>query len=311
MKKLVLGALLVAAVSSTGCPSSDVTVTGRWSFKHIADGSQRSCPTGFDTATIFAQPVDAETANANGGVISADLFTCSDQQGTVVLPDGLYLMSVRIEDHAGTQTYADSDQVLVDTASDSSFDVEILDDGGYFFFTWSLQDSTTGATLRCADAGVTANGVGSTGTPGTGVAVSTGDAQLDRVSSIDVNNVRAHQRLEVPSEEIAQLAVDVEADLVIVGTHSRRGLARMILGSVAEATVRLAPCPVLVIKPKSLPPQGPTIQPPCPRCIETRKATGGKEYWCEQHREHHGQRHTYHQGDRVGSETNMPLVMRS
>jgi len=158
MKKLVLGALLVAAVSSTGCPSSDVTVTGRWSFTHIADGSPRSCPTGFDTATIFAQPVDADTANANGGVISADLFTCSDQQGTVALPDGVYLMSVRIEDHAGTQTYADSAQVLVDTARDSSFDVEILDDGGYFFFTWSLQDSTTGAPLSCADAGVTSSG---------------------------------------------------------------------------------------------------------------------------------------------------------
>ena len=125
------------------------------------------------------------------------------------------------------------------------------------------------------------------------------------------DNVRAHQRLEVPSEEIAQLAADVEADLVIVGTHGRRGLARVILGSVAEATVRLAPCPVLVMKPKALPVPGPSIQPPCPQCIETRKATGGKEYWCEQHREHHGQRHTYHQGDRVGSETNMPLVMRS
>jgi nucleotide-binding universal stress UspA family protein len=130
-------------------------------------------------------------------------------------------------------------------------------------------------------------------------------------TKIGPENVRAHQRLEVPSEEIAQLAVDVEADLVIVGTHGRRGLARVILGSVAEATVRLAPCPVLVIKPKAPPPSIPAIQPPCPRCLETRRATGGKEYWCEQHSEHHGQRHTYHQGDRVGGETNMPLVMRS
>lgn len=158
MKNLVLGALLVAAAASTACTSSDVTVTGRWSFKHIADGSPRSCPTGFDTATIFAQPVDADTVDANGGLISADLFTCSDQQGTVILPDGLYLMSVRVEDHAGTQKYADSEQVLIDTAQDSSFDVEILDDGGYFFFTWSLHDATTGATLKCAEAGVTANG---------------------------------------------------------------------------------------------------------------------------------------------------------
>jgi nucleotide-binding universal stress UspA family protein len=129
-------------------------------------------------------------------------------------------------------------------------------------------------------------------------------------SSVGAENVRAHQRLEVPSEEIAQLAADVEADLVIVGTHGRRGLSHVILGSVAEATVRLAPCPVLVVKPKSLPPPVPAIQPPCARCVETRRTTGGKQYWCDQHSEHHGQRHTYHQSDRAGAETNMPLVMR-
>jgi len=123
-------------------------------------------------------------------------------------------------------------------------------------------------------------------------------------------NIRAHQRLEVPSEEIAQLAADVEADLVVVGTHGRRGLTRMMLGSVAEATVRLAPCPVLVVRPKALPASVPAIQPPCPLCIEARRASGGKEYWCEQHSQHHGQRHTYHQSDRVGADTNMPLVMR-
>jgi len=130
-------------------------------------------------------------------------------------------------------------------------------------------------------------------------------------AKVGPENIRAHQRLEIPSEEIAQLAADVEADLVVVGTHGRRGLSRMMLGSVAEATVRLAPCPVLVVRPKALPPSVPAIQPPCAACLETRRATGGKEYWCEQHAQHHGQRHTYHQGDRAGTETNMPLVMRS
>jgi len=129
-------------------------------------------------------------------------------------------------------------------------------------------------------------------------------------ASASAINIRAHQRLEVPSEEIAQLAADVEADLVVVGTHGRRGLTHLIMGSVAEATVRLAPCPVLVVRPKSLPPSAPAIQPPCPVCVETRRASAGKQYWCEQHSQHHGQRHTYHQSDRVGTETNMPLVMR-
>lgn len=125
-----------------------------------------------------------------------------------------------------------------------------------------------------------------------------------------LETVRAHQRLEVPAEQIAQLAADVEADLIVLGTHGRRGISRLVLGSVAEATIRLAPCPVLAVRPKALPAPAPAIEPPCPRCLEARRASGGAELWCAQHREHHGQRHTYHQGDRVGAETNLPLVMR-
>ena len=120
--------------------------------------------------------------------------------------------------------------------------------------------------------------------------------------------VRCHLRLDAPATEIAQLAADLEADLVVVGTHGRHGIARLLLGSVAEAVVRLAPCPVLVVRPKALPEQPPRIEPPCPQCVETRKASGGAQYWCEQHRERHGQRHTYNQRDRVGSETEMPLT---
>jgi nucleotide-binding universal stress UspA family protein len=120
-----------------------------------------------------------------------------------------------------------------------------------------------------------------------------------------------HLRLEAPAQEIAQIASDLEADLVIVGTHGRSGLSRLLLGSVAEAVVRLAPCQTLVVRPKALPEEGPKIEPPCPRCVETRRATAGAEYWCEQHRARHGQRHTYHQSDRVGGETEMPLTFHN
>lgn len=122
------------------------------------------------------------------------------------------------------------------------------------------------------------------------------------------HRVLTHQRVSVPGEEIAQLAADVEADLVIVGTRGRRGVSRLVLGSVAEVVVRLAPCPVLVMRRKALPAPVPAIEPPCPRCLATRAQTEGRETWCEQHRERHGQRHTYHQGDRVGAETNLPLI---
>lgn len=125
-----------------------------------------------------------------------------------------------------------------------------------------------------------------------------------------VPKVVVHLRYDGIAEEIAQLAADLEADLVVVGTHGRRGLSRLLLGSTAEATVRLAPCPVLVVRPKAVPEAGPRIEPPCPACVEARRQSAGAELWCEQHRERHGQRHTYHQGDRVGADAEMPLVIR-
>jgi hypothetical protein len=108
-----------------------------------------------------------------------------------------------------------------------------------------------------------------------------------------------HLRLESPAAEIAQLCSDLEADLAIVGTHGRRGFSRVLLGSVAEAVVRLAPCPVLVVRvPRATAAEVPSIEPPCPHCVETRRETGGQELWCAQHRQRHGRRHTYHQVDR-------------
>ncbi len=111
------------------------------------------------------------------------------------------------------------------------------------------------------------------------------------------------------TEEIALVARELEAHLVIVGTHSRRGLSRVLLGSVAEGVVRMAPCPVLVVRPREVTP-GPRIEPPCPHCVRTRVATGGQRLWCKQHSESHGPRHTYHQRDRVASDGGMPLVFR-
>ncbi len=101
-----------------------------------------------------------------------------------------------------------------------------------------------------------------------------------------------HVRFEPAAESIVQLASDVDAKLVIVGTHGLRGARRFLLGSVAEAIVRLAVCDVLVVRPADA--TVPKIEPPCPRCVETRRATHGQELWCEQHREHHERRHTLH-----------------
>lgn len=43
-------------------------------------------------------------------------------------------------------------------------------------------------------------------------------------------------------------AKEIGADLIVVGTHGRRGVSRVLLGSVAETVVRTAPCPVLTVR---------------------------------------------------------------
>jgi len=52
----------------------------------------------------------------------------------------------------------------------------------------------------------------------------------------------------VPFQEILDTAKKRQVDLIIMGTHGRTGLKHVLLGSVAEKVVRLAPCPVLIAR---------------------------------------------------------------
>jgi len=60
----------------------------------------------------------------------------------------------------------------------------------------------------------------------------------------------ATQRLELgaPWERILEVSREIGADLVVVGTHGRRGVVHALLGSVAERVVRLSPVPVLTVR---------------------------------------------------------------
>jgi nucleotide-binding universal stress UspA family protein len=49
-------------------------------------------------------------------------------------------------------------------------------------------------------------------------------------------------------DEILAVAGEVRADLVVLGTHGRRGVAHAVMGSVAERLVRLSPIPVLTVR---------------------------------------------------------------
>ena len=56
-----------------------------------------------------------------------------------------------------------------------------------------------------------------------------------------------------PSIEICRIAKETRASLIVVGSHGRTGVLRRLLGSVAEATVRHAPCSVFVVREQAEP----------------------------------------------------------
>jgi hypothetical protein len=89
-------------------------------------------------------------------------------------------------------------------------------------------------------------------------------------------------------KQILQIAVDVQADLIVIGTHGRGGIKRLILGSVAETVVRRASCTVLVVRKKGyhafVPPE---IEPACAECLAVQQRTSGAQLWCERHAQDH------------------------
>jgi len=61
-------------------------------------------------------------------------------------------------------------------------------------------------------------------------------------------DAQAFLRVGYPFEEIVLMANDPDVDLIIIGSHGRSGIKRLLMGSTAERVVEHAPCPVLVVK---------------------------------------------------------------
>ena len=72
-----------------------------------------------------------------------------------------------------------------------------------------------------------------------------------RMARQGVNGTSRSVEVELPAEDVAQCiqqaAADWHADLIVMGTHGRRGVRRLVLGSVAERLLRCACCPVLLV----------------------------------------------------------------
>lgn len=63
-------------------------------------------------------------------------------------------------------------------------------------------------------------------------------------------STRWMRRTGVVDQLITDTAREQAADYIVMGTHGRSGIARLMLGSVADRVVRTAPCPVLMVRPK-------------------------------------------------------------
>jgi nucleotide-binding universal stress UspA family protein len=75
--------------------------------------------------------------------------------------------------------------------------------------------------------------------------------ELEKSYSDDMRGMKDVERVVlkgIPYEEITKFASDNIIDLVVLGTHGRKGIDRMLFGSTAEQVVRNAPCPVLSVR---------------------------------------------------------------
>ena len=83
--------------------------------------------------------------------------------------------------------------------------------------------------------------------------------QLEQIRPVDTSIPVTHVLLQGdPASEIVRYGRDAGIDVIVMGTHGRTGVERLLLGSVAEKVLRDAPCSVLVVK---LPRGQPVIAP--------------------------------------------------
>jgi nucleotide-binding universal stress UspA family protein len=114
------------------------------------------------------------------------------------------------------------------------------------------------------------------------------------LGGMERQSVGVHLRAGDAATCIAQLAIDLGADMILVGSHHAPRLKNLVVGSTAERLMAIASCPVVVAGPRPRPEPSHVIviEPPCGDCLDARAATHGKTWWCARHSEsHHLRRH--------------------
>jgi universal stress protein A len=75
--------------------------------------------------------------------------------------------------------------------------------------------------------------------------------EMDRYGAEELRGIKDIERIVLkgtPCKEILKFAGENKVDIIVIGTHGRKGLDRVIFGSTAEKVVRDAPCPVLSVR---------------------------------------------------------------
>lgn len=74
------------------------------------------------------------------------------------------------------------------------------------------------------------------------------EAIRGRLANAKYQGIQIHAEIGDPGHAIADFAESIKAELIVMPSHGRKGLAHLLIGSVAERVVRLAHCPVLVLR---------------------------------------------------------------
>jgi nucleotide-binding universal stress UspA family protein len=90
------------------------------------------------------------------------------------------------------------------------------------------------------------------------------EMELNRLVALDSKVPVEHQLEEGDAAtQILRVAQETSCDLIVIGTHGRTGLGRLVMGSVAEQVLRKASCPVLTVRvpfPQSEPAGAPSVE---------------------------------------------------
>jgi nucleotide-binding universal stress UspA family protein len=121
-------------------------------------------------------------------------------------------------------------------------------------------------------------------------AIEDSDAAAVALDQLATSNASCAERVCAYVQEgsatavISQVAEDIDADLVIVGSHDYTGANRAFFGSIAEKLVRQAPCPVLIVRRKASPSVFP-LATRCAACEASKRLTWGARVQCLDHAE--------------------------